>query len=80
MLAFFLGALAHIVLVVFGAMRLTLRSLLNSALILGLGVTYIVAGAPLIYFGLAALSGLITFWVYHFFKASYEQDQRDGIV
>lgn len=80
MLAFFLGVLVQIVLVVFGAMRLTLRSLLGSALTLGFGVTCIVSGVPLMFLGLAALSGLLTFWVYHFFKAIREQDRRDGIV
>jgi len=81
MLTLFLGVLAHIVVVVFGAMRLTLRSLLASALTLGFGITCLVSGVSVfIYLGLAAMAGLFLFWAYHFFKASYEQDKRDGII
>lgn len=80
LLAFFLGVVAHVLLICFGAMRITLRSMLVSALLLGLGATGVISGAPWIYVGLVMLAGLATFWLYHFLKASYEQDRRDGIV
>jgi len=81
LLAFFLGVLAHILLVCFGAMQVTLRSLLVSILTLGASISCFFSGATaLLVIGLFLLAALSQFWLYHFFKASYEQDRRDGIV
>lgn len=81
LLAFFLGVMGHVLLVCFGAMRVTLRSLLISTLTLSAGVSCVFSGSTMfLIVGLFLLGALSQFWLYHFFKASYEQDRRDGIV
>lgn len=80
-LAFFLGVLAYVLLICFGAMRITLLSLFVSVLALGFsGVCIASESTALFVVGLVPLAVLAQYWVYQFFKASYEQDRRDGII